>query len=143
MRIQTIEMSVPVGADSTDDEQSDDQFSTDNEQLEWLVSAFTGAHHKCHLFAWSAKAKAAQLDQFEREIKGIVKRWATVTTDAIADRNTRKQLRVRIYQDLMLFAHEVIADMNTRRVRQYGVRYWCAGIIGVAVFTTAAVTATL
>ena len=137
MRIQNINMAVPVGSSAVDDgdEAVREEIAIEEAQLNHLIVACLEAVKKRHRWAWSSKARAAAEEQFKRELKGIVKRWISTSTEMVADRDTRGRLKVRQYSELVALALNMSSEADVRSARRYR---WVSSVI--IVLTVCALT---
>lgn len=121
MRIQNINMAVPVASGTPDDsdEALREEIAVEEAQLNHLIVACLEAVKRRHRWVWSGKARAANEEQFKRELKGIVKRWVSTSTEMVNDRDTRGRLRVRQYSELVALALNMSADTDERAARRH------------------------
>ena len=139
MQIQNIDMSVPVGQGTADpQEQAAVEVAADEAALGNLIAVTLEAMRERTRFAWTAQSRSRRRDQFEREIKSIVKRLASSSASVISDRNGRAEVRVRLYADLSSLAGAVIAEIDHREARVRLLRK-CAWIGAVGLVIAGAV----
>ena len=143
MRVQTIDMTVTVGGTPADDDELHDAIAIDEAQLDHMVVACLDAVQKRHRPAWSRRAYRARVEQFEREMKGIIKRWVSTTCEVVTDADTRKRLRVRQYGELALLMRQLSADTAARLARRRMLMSILVSLLALGFVASSAVLAVL
>lgn len=137
MTIENINMAVPVGRDPVAVVLNDPaaaELASEAAELESLTHGLLQAIRKLDKAAWSQKARARQQNQFDVEIKGLVKRLASSIASVIPDRQGRSDIRVRIYSDLIAMVSSASKDIASRSARRRTLRHWMWSV-GGALFT--------
>jgi hypothetical protein len=137
MTIENINMAVPVGRDPVPVVLNDPaaaELASEAAELESLTHGLLQAIRKRDKTVWSQKARARQQNQFDVEIKGLVKRLATSIASVIPDRQGRSDIRVRIYSDLIAMLSAASKDITSRSARRQILRHWMWSV-GGALFT--------
>ena len=133
MRIQNVNMAVPVGQPTANDAEAlDTEIST---EMDALRERCVQAIRQRSRFSLSTRQRELRTQQFDVELKGIVKKLASTACSDIADRGIRTDIRVRLYTDLSTIAQAISTEVEATSLRQRRWRKWTRAGFMAAVFT--------
>jgi hypothetical protein len=136
MRIQNVDMAVPVGRPA--------MAAADNIQAE-LSTEMEALRQRCaHAIrqrcgrAWTAQQRTSRSNQFEVELKGIVKKLASTACSDISDRDARARMRISLYTDLSAIAQTICSEIDASHLRGRRRFRWLGGALLLAALCVSA-----
>ena len=133
MRIHNVDMAVPVGrpADTADDT-IESEISAELEALRQRCAR--AVRQRCG-WAWTAQQRTTRQQQFEVELKGIVKKLASTACSDVPDRDARASMRINLYTDLSAVAHTICGEIDASNQRERRRIKWLGGALLLAALT--------
>lgn len=133
MTIEKINMAVPVGHDTDSPGHSDPaavEVADEAAELNTLIRGLLQAIHKREKVKLSEEARLLARNQFDVEIKGIVKRFVSNIASIVPDRQGRADIRVRMYADIMTAVKAASDDLTIRRAQRRTLHRWLSSAVG-------------
>ncbi len=124
MRIQNVNMAVPVGspaARNTDHEEIEAELSA---EMHALQDRCIHAVRQRSRLTFTQQQRHLRQQQFDVELKGIVKRLASSACSNIADRDVKADLRARLYTDLSTVAQTISKEAAAAGERHRRLKIW-------------------
>lgn len=124
MRIQNINMAVPVGRPATPDTATETIEAEVSTEMDALRERCVQTVRQRSRFAFNQRQRTLRQQQLDVELKGIVKKLASAACSDIADRNIRADMRVRLYTDLTTIAQAISTELEELGIRRRRLRKW-------------------
>ena len=140
MRIHNVNMAVPVGQPDRDTTTTETLASEVDAEMQALKMRCIQAVQQRGQWAFTQRQRQATQRQFDAELKNIVKKLASTACSDIADRDTKTQMRVRLYTDLSTVASALSTEVDSQINRTRQRKKWISAAAGVLLigFTNAA-----
>jgi hypothetical protein len=103
-----------------------------NERAQYLTGTLELALGQRNRRAFSAQARNAREQQFTRDAKAVMKEVTAAAGAEISDRRLRKDMRVRLYADLMVVTKRLNAEHARLADRARKATYWSVASTGAA-----------
>lgn len=122
MRIHNVNMAVPVGRPpASEREQLDAELTTEMQALRERCIQMIRQRGR---FAFTERQRVLQQQQFEVEVKGIVKKLASAACVGISNRDMRTHARVKLYTDLSTIAQALTLEVELISARRRRRQQW-------------------
>ena len=114
MAIQHIDMAVPVGK-AVGDKDAAARAAGDLAELEVMQARLRALVRATCSLEWRQSRRGQRQQQFDAEIRALIKKFSSAQAASIEDRNDRATVRAQLYTDLLALAQDLRMDVGARQ----------------------------